>query len=216
MSRTNPTNPRLWQRRALAEMAGWTTGPFLISAAPGAGKTRPSLELARRVLAAGGVDRVVVVCPTAPLTRQWAAAAALSGVQLAPDAPSPLPPKDFHGVAVTYARIAWRRPVVERADVDRRTLVIADEAHHLGEDLAWGDGFARCSRPPSAGCCCRARRSARTPPRSRACATTATPWLAEPDMRRISYGDAVRDGVCRPVCVHHLRRHAVLALAATT
>ncbi|MEA2197787.1 MAG: hypothetical protein QOJ25_1838, partial [Solirubrobacteraceae bacterium] len=32
----------------------WQDGPFLLSAAPGAGKTRPALELARTELAAGG------------------------------------------------------------------------------------------------------------------------------------------------------------------
>ena len=57
-------------------------------------------------LAAGAIDAVVVACPTAPLTRQWASAAHALGVDLAPDAASPRPPRGFHGVAVTYARIA--------------------------------------------------------------------------------------------------------------
>ena len=87
-------------------MGGWIDGALLISAAPGAGKTRPALEFARRELAGGAVDAVVVACPTAPLTRQWARAATRSGVDLAPDAGSPRPPRGFHGVAVTYARIA--------------------------------------------------------------------------------------------------------------
>ena len=44
----------------------------------------------------------------------------------------------------------------------RGTLVIADEAHHLGEELAWGEGFHLAFGRRSAGCCCRARRSAPT------------------------------------------------------
>ncbi len=64
-------------------MARWQRGSFLISAAPGAGKTRPALELARRELSAGTIESVVVACPTAPLTRQWARAAAELGVELA-------------------------------------------------------------------------------------------------------------------------------------
>ena len=87
-------------------MASWTRGTFLISAAPGAGKTRPSLEFARRELAAGRIKSVVIACPTAPLTRQWARAANAAGLDLAPDAGSPRPPSGFHGVSVTYARIA--------------------------------------------------------------------------------------------------------------
>ena len=38
---------RAWQVSALEAMSTWDSGPFLISAAPGAGKTRPSIELAR-------------------------------------------------------------------------------------------------------------------------------------------------------------------------
>jgi hypothetical protein len=33
---------RFWQGRALAAMDRWERGPFLLSAAPGAGKTRPA------------------------------------------------------------------------------------------------------------------------------------------------------------------------------
>ena len=61
---------RGWQERALVAVRAWRGGPFLISAAPGAGKTRPALELARELLRAGVVRRVAVVCPTTPLTRQ--------------------------------------------------------------------------------------------------------------------------------------------------
>src|ERR1700722_8586908 len=137
-----PTSLRAWQQRALAGLADWEGGPYLISAAPGAGKTRPALELARRLLASRAVSRVAVLCPTTPLTRQWAAAAAGLGIQLAPDADGPRPPRDFHGVAVTYARVA-SDPKAWAAGVSPATLVIADEAHHLGEDLAWGAGFQR-------------------------------------------------------------------------
>ena len=80
--------------------------PFLIAAAPGAGKTRPALELARELLPAGRVRRVVVVCPTGPLTRQWAQRRGAAGVHLQPGAATPRPPGDFHGIAVTYARVA--------------------------------------------------------------------------------------------------------------
>ena len=47
--KSNRTPLRLWQTRALTQMAAWEDGPFLVSAAPGAGKTRPALEFARAV-----------------------------------------------------------------------------------------------------------------------------------------------------------------------
>ncbi len=102
----SPAGLRDWQRGALAAMEAWREGSFLISAAPGAGKTRPALEFARAELQRGSVDGLVIACPTAPLTRQWARAAHALGLELAPDAESPRPPSGFHGVVVTYARIA--------------------------------------------------------------------------------------------------------------
>jgi superfamily II DNA or RNA helicase len=186
---------RAWQERALERLAAWDHGSFLLSAAPGAGKTIPSLVFARRLLDAGTITRVHVVCPTAPLTRQWAEAAGRVGVQLAPDAEELLAPRDFHGVAVTYARAAQssRRWASQCGD---RTLVIADEAHHLGEELAWGEGFARAFAATK-----RWLLLSGTPFRSDGSAIAGVRYedgLAVPDIS-YSYADAVRDGICRPV-----------------
>jgi superfamily II DNA or RNA helicase len=178
-------------------MAGWTSGPFLLSAAPGAGKTRPALELARRQLEAGTVRSVVVACPTAPLTRQWARAAGALGIELVPDCESPRPPRGFHGVAVTYARIAKSSRRWARAGL-KSALVVADEAHHLGEDLAWGEAFVT-----ALGGCPRWMLLSGTPFRSDATAIPGVRYdragLAEPDYS-YSYAEAVREGICRPVC----------------
>ena len=188
---------RLWQTRALAAMDRWERGSFLLSAAPGSGKTRPALEFARRQLASGASGSVVVACPTGPLTRQWARAASLLGVELAVDAASPSAPAGFDGVAVTYARIAKAPGRWERA-ARSRTLVIADEAHHLGEELAWGEAFARAF-----GGCERWLLLSGTPFRSDATPIPGVRYdsagLAEPEVS-YSYAEAVLDGICRPVC----------------
>lgn len=178
-------------------MADWRDGPFLLSAAPGAGKTRPALELARQQLQAGAIGSVVVACPTAPLTRQWARAATGLGLDLAPDANSPRPPAGFHGVSVTYARIA-KAPVRWSRALSRRTLVIADEAHHLGEDLTWGVSFAR-----ALGSAPRWLLLSGTPFRSDATPIPGVSYdvdgMAEPDVS-YTYAEAVSDRICRPVC----------------
>ena len=188
---------RFWQTHALAAMDRWERGSFLLSAAPGAGKTRPALEFARRQLASGAAGSVVVACPTGPLTRQWARAASRLGVELAVDAPSPTVPAGFDGVAVTYARIA-KAPARWARAARPRTLVIADEAHHLGEELAWGESFARAF-----GGCERWLLLSGTPFRSDATPIPGVRYdsagLAEPDIS-YSYADAVLDGICRPVC----------------
>jgi superfamily II DNA or RNA helicase len=187
---------RAWQVSALEAMSTWESGPFLISAAPGAGKTRPSIEVARDMLRRKVVDRVAIVCPTTPLTRQWATAAGKLGLQLVPDAAELVPPRDFHGVAVTYAKVA---SVAARwgSQCTGRTLVVADEAHHLGEELAWGEGFALAFRNAA-----RWLLLSGTPFRSD---TTPIPGVrydaegvAVADVA-YTYADAVREGVCRPV-----------------
>jgi superfamily II DNA or RNA helicase len=186
---------RAWQERALERLATWEEGTFLLSAAPGAGKTIPSLVHARGLLRAGVVRRVHVLCPTAPLTRQWAEAAGRLGVQLAPDATELRPPRDFDGVVATYARAAssaarWA------GQCGSGTLVIADEAHHLGEELAWGTGFARAF-----GATRRWLLLSGTPFRSDQCPIAGVRYengVAVPDVT-YTYADAVRDGICRPV-----------------
>jgi superfamily II DNA or RNA helicase len=190
------TSLRAWQERALEQLAHWQDGPFLISAAPGAGKTRPALELARALLSQHAARRVVVLCPTTPLTRQWAAAAASLGVQLQPDARAANPSRDFDGVAITYARVS-ADPRGWSAKVSPDTLVIVDEAHHLGEDLAWGESFQRAFAA--------ARRwllLSGTPFRSDATSIPGVRYdregLVVPHVS-YTYAEAVADGVCRPV-----------------
>ena len=178
-------------------MGSWTAGSFLLSAAPGAGKTRPALELARAELRSGQSTGVVIACPTAPLTRQWARAASTLGVHLAPDAGSPRAPSGFHGVSVTYARIA-KAPKTWAKALRNATLVVADEAHHLGEELTWGDAFAHAFRSSE-----RWLLLSGTPFRSDATPIPGVRYdragLAEPDFS-YTYADAVKDGICRPVC----------------
>jgi len=186
---------RAWQERALERMSAWHDGSFLLSAAPGAGKTIPSLVFARGLLRAGVVRRVHVLCPTTPLTRQWAEAAGRLGVQLAPDAAELRPPRDFDGVVATYARAAssagrWA------PQCGRDTLVIADEAHHLGQELAWGEGFARAF-----GATRRWLLLSGTPFRSDQSPIAGVRYddgVAVPDVS-YTYADVVRDGICRPV-----------------
>ena len=186
---------REWQARALERMAAWEEGSFLLSAAPGAGKTIPSLAFARTLLDAGAITRVHVICPTTPLTHQWAKVAARFGIHLQPDSEELHPPRDFHGIAATYARVAssaarWA------PQCGQRTLIIADEAHHLGEELAWGAGFAKAFAATS-----RWLLLSGTPFRSDGNPIAGVRYdggLCVPDVS-YTYADAVRDGICRPV-----------------
>ena len=98
---------------------------------------------------------------------------------------------------MTYARVA-KAPVRWRQAAACRTLVIADEAHHLGEELAWGESFASAF-----GGCPRWLLLSGTPFRSDATPIPGVRYdadgLAEPDVS-YGYADAVADRICRPVC----------------
>ena len=192
-----PARPtlRAWQSLALDRMSRWEEGSFLISAAPGAGKTHPALVFAKQELRAGRARRVAVICPTTPLTRQWAQAAARLGLHLLPDANGLRPPGDFQGVSLTYARVAMTAAEYAKS-CGPGTLVIADEAHHLGEDLAWGEGFR-----VAFGKAKRWLLLSGTPFRSDQSAIPGVRYddgIAVPDVS-YTYADAVRDGVCRRV-----------------
>ncbi|MGI8844850.1 MAG: DEAD/DEAH box helicase, partial [Thermoleophilaceae bacterium] len=133
------------------------------------------------------------------ICRQWAADAARYGIDLDPgrgnaDGPEPA---DRHGVAVTYATVAAGPQVHAAACAARRTLLIADEPHHMGELAAWGQSAERAFT-----------RSAfrlllsGTPFRSD---NTAIPWVRYDDDgvstsdHAYTYTDALVDGVCRPI-----------------
>ena len=91
-----------------------------------------------------------------------------------------------------------RAPTRWSRALPRRTLVIADDAHHLGEELTWGVAFAKAFEA-----CPRWLLLSGTPFRSDATPIPGVSYdadgMAEPDVS-YSYAQAVADKVCRPVC----------------
>jgi len=68
---------RDWQEKAINKALKWLVKDkhdrhFLINAAPGSGKTIASCELARILIEAGDVNRVIVIAPRREVVRQWA------------------------------------------------------------------------------------------------------------------------------------------------
>ncbi len=133
------TGLRIWQEEALAAFLR-TDNDFLLVACPGAGKTTFAVVAAQRLIERGVIDRVLVVVPTAHLRIQWAKAAAAHGLQL--DSRfvngAAVVASDFDGAVVTYAAVASARLLYRHLAAHHRTLVILDEIHHGGDELAWG------------------------------------------------------------------------------
>jgi superfamily II DNA or RNA helicase len=190
---------RDWQQAALERVLEEPGGSFLASATPAAGKTTFGLRVAHELLRRGLVGRVCIAAPTTHICRQWAADAGRYGIDLEPNRPNAdgPEPRDRHGVAVTYQTVAAGPKVHRAATASRRTLLIADEPHHMGELAAWGQS----AELAFGGAGFRLLLSG-TPFRSD---NTAIPWvrydddsLSEADFS-YSYTDALVDGVCRPI-----------------
>jgi superfamily II DNA or RNA helicase len=194
---------RRWQIRALQGYLEAGPRDYLVTATPGSGKTTFALTLAGRLLAQRVVQRVIVVVPTDHLRGQWADAAARLGLWLDPDLPNSVGPvrEGTHGYVATYAQVA-AKPMLHRNRAEARaSLVIMDEIHHAGDGLTWGDGVREAFDTAK-----RRLGLSGTPFRTKA--DERIPFVSyEEDgdeVRSIadfsySYGDALADGVVRPV-----------------
>ena len=189
---------RRWQRAALEAFGDRAGDDFLAVATPGAGKTTFALAAARQHLGRHPRRRLVVVAPTQHLKSQWADAAEALDLHLEPawSAADGRLPADVHGMVTTYQQVAASAAAL--APLAREAFVVLDEAHHSGEERAWGDGV----RAAFAASAVRLSLSG-TPFRSD---TRAIPFvrydddgLAQADVE-YGYDAALRDGgVVRPV-----------------
>lgn len=132
---------RAWQRDALDLLITEQPRTSLFVATPGAGKTTFGLTALLHLLRDYPHAPVAVVAPTAHLKRQWAAAAAGFGLRLTPTVNTRAGlPRDVHGGVLTYAQVASDPEGVAR--MFGGALVLADEVHHAGAELTWGDGLS--------------------------------------------------------------------------
>lgn len=196
---SNSKKPRDWQLQAWDQYFRDNKSDWLLCATPGAGKTTWSLELARRLLDNGTIDRVVVVAPTQTIRDQWKNQTIVHLDWVQNEHGGLENSRDFEGIVLTYAQVT-AQPKLQRQGCERaRTLVIFDEIHHAGfPNQAWGEqakyAFERSIRR---------------------IALTGTPWR-RPGYGKIAfvtydakgalhvdyayeYGNAVRDSVCRSV-----------------
>lgn len=193
---------RQWQQQALDKFLSQRPRDFLAVATPGAGKTTFALRVATELMAQRAVDRVIVVVPTEHLKVQWSAAAARVGLSLDPHfknsgAVNPA----FDGIVVTYAQVGMHPYKHNAITSARKTLVILDEIHHAGDAKTWGDGVREAydeavHRLALTG----------TPFRSDDSPIPFVRYVEDGEGHLVSqsdhaynYGDALADGVVRPV-----------------
>lgn len=194
---------RDWQRRAIEDFYAAGKTDFLVTATPGAGKTKTALALARRLLDERTVSRVSVVVPTDALRQQWADEAAAFHIALMPvgDA-ADYEKAGYLGCVVTYAQIMrGAGQDLMRRTMRAPTLVIIDEIHHAGESRSWGDGLLYAVDQAT-------HRLALTGTPWRRDAAQPIPFVDYDEYGRVKvdhayeYGAAVADGVCRRIEFH--------------
>lgn len=193
---------RAWQKAALLRYFSGPSQDFMAVATPGAGKTTFALKIARELLDRRLIRRVIVVAPTDHLTTQWSQAAAQFNIAIDSNyTNNKSMNKEFQGIALTYAAVA-ANPVRLRARVDSYpTLVILDEIHHAADALSWGDAVKEAFESAS-----RRLMLTGTPFRSDINPIPFVTYMPGADgvPRSVSdhtynYGDALADGVVRPV-----------------
>lgn len=197
-SDATPFELRNWQKRSL-EAFSQGGQDFLAVACPGAGKTTFALEAARRLLKAGAIERVIIVVPTSHLKRQWALAATRFNIDLDynyKNSDRHLA-NDYQGIVVTYHQVQ-SNPHHHRLEARVPCLVIFDEIHHAGDDLAWGAAIMQAYGQET----CRRLALSGTPFRTD---KTAIPFLRYDAFGQVQsdyeydYGKALYDGIVRPI-----------------
>ncbi len=211
-----PAQLRDWQNKAISQALKWLVVDkhdrhFLINAAPGAGKTVASCELARRLIELGEIDRVIVIAPRREVVRQWAKDfEVITGRYMSKVTGSSEDLNDLRlDVCATWSAVQGLLEAFQAVCNSSKTLVICDEHHHAAVEAAWGDGATS------------AFSSAKyvliltgTPIRSDG---NTTVWLAYDDNGAIkhppegtytlTYGESVDLGYCRPVTFHRHEGH---------
>jgi superfamily II DNA or RNA helicase len=188
---------RSWQERALNHIEATDKNDFLVVATPGSGKTKLALRYAHKLLTCRQVERIVFVCPTDHLRSQWADNAAQVGIDLDPKFSNSdvVEAEDYHGVVVTYQQVSYGAELF-RLNCRRRTLLVFDEIHHVGDELAWGNALRHAFEPA-------AFRLALTGTAFRS-DNNPIPFVTYEDGRsradfEYGYAQSLADGVCRPV-----------------
>lgn len=122
---------------------------YFTVACPASGKTQSTLFQARWLLDEDLIDQIVVVVPNRTIKRSWKSTAWKKyGIALAQDyensshaAMRAEMVDGTQGVIATYSQVVSGvgPDIFRRITAARRTLVVFDEAHHMGESRSWGD-----------------------------------------------------------------------------
>ena len=121
---------------------------FILHAFPGAGKSLAQCLVARTLIEQGYIDQVIFCVPSKLLREQMVDDAAKVGLTLNGKR---LDPTGFMGIVTSYSQVGYvdsketekmvNAELLRKICAEKKTMVIADEMHHLGQGKNWGDAF---------------------------------------------------------------------------
>jgi superfamily II DNA or RNA helicase len=119
---------------------------YVLNAFPGTGKTKAAFTGAKYLLMHNVVDTVIYLVPSDNLRKSAADESELFQMPLAVAKRSAQFDFAFEkGVVISYHQVgipAYRNLIQHYCET-RRVLVIADEMHHLGDNMTWGDAYGK-------------------------------------------------------------------------
>ncbi len=200
---------RPWQAEAIKKAKSWLIDEakdkhFLINAAPGAGKTIAACSIAKELVAAGHIDRVIVIAPRVEVVRQWAKDFKLVTGRFMGKVTGGDDDKIDYDVCATWAAVQGLQDAFQAVCRSSRVMVICDEHHHAAVEAAWGSGAGSAFAEAKYVIVLTG-----TPIRSDG---KKSVWLAYDDVGAIdhpeegtytlTYGEAVDLSYCRPATFH--------------
>lgn len=134
---------RPWQSEALRKAWHWLVERaedkhFLINAAPGAGKTIAACAIAKELIDANKIDRVVVIAPRVEVVSQWAKDFLSYVGRYMGKITGSATDQIETDVCATWAAVESLQDAFQQVCRSGRVLVICDEHHHAAVKAAWG------------------------------------------------------------------------------
>jgi len=135
---------RVWQSNCLVEInkkvkSGEKT--CLLSAGVGSGKTQAAISAYKDVFIPLGFKNVIVCAPSRNIKKSFAKSFLSNGIDLCDEYNFEYDYRDdFSGISTTYQALTTTSSVdflIRNNIVNRNTLLILDEVHHLGNEKSW-------------------------------------------------------------------------------
>ena len=135
---------RVWQQEAFDKAIKWflddgNSDSFLINAAPGSGKTKCSIWIAKKLIETKEIDKVIVIAPMNTVVETWADDfLTITGEEMSKITSQSEDYLDGDHYCATWQAIQGSLGIFQELCSKYRCLLIGDEVHHAAVGASWG------------------------------------------------------------------------------